>query len=139
MREDKETPSYRVKALCFGGDAAYWSVQRLLPIIRPYAKPKRKPWIDVRDLADLGGIRTRFSALETVTQQRLVNWGYLSAHYSLGFVNKLLLCSQVRRLTAECRLPYGGEGVGIGQYTKTDEYCLLPIKCDPTKPELPAD
>ncbi|OGA13264.1 MAG: hypothetical protein A3D95_13855 [Betaproteobacteria bacterium RIFCSPHIGHO2_12_FULL_69_13] len=133
-KERKGEPSYRLKALCFGGDGAYWGVQRLPPA-HQYFEPRPEPWIEIDDLADLGNIPTRLSALDQVTRERLVNWGYLSAHYGLGFINRLWQCSQAQRLSV-CAMPY--ESSGVGPRTTTREYCLRPVKCDAIKPEVPA-
>lgn len=124
-------PSFRLKALCFGGDGAYWSVQREAPRHRYYEEPPAR-WIHRDDVGDLGKIATRLEELDETTRERLVNWGYLSAHYGLGFLNRLWECRQVRRLGA-CALPH--PAAGLGERTgKATNFCLRPVKCDPAEP-----
>jgi NTE family protein len=126
-RERGGEPSHRLKTLCFGGDGAYWSVQREAPRHRYYEEPPAR-WIDRDDVGDLGRIATRLQSMDETTAQRLVNWGYLSAHYGLGFINRLWECRQVRRLGV-CALPYPEAGLG-DRTDRTTSYCLRPVKCD---------
>jgi NTE family protein len=125
-RKDPE-PSFRVASLCYGGDAAYWGAQRLAPHpIQFHERPD--PWIRPEDIATLGGLDTRLTALDKTTQQRLINWGYLSAHYGLSFINRLWQCSQLARLN-RCDIPDEKAGIGPATELKREDYCRGPKIC----------
>ena len=99
------------RRLCLKPDAAYWSIQRRLPD-HWTADPDMNNVVSADTIRTLGGIPTRLSALPELEQRKLVNWGYVSAHFGLPFINRLGRMEVVR--LNECHLPYPAVGV-IGE------------------------
>lgn len=134
------------KNVCLKGDAAYWSIERLPPLhqCRP-RRPDERPGLEYHgyphsyaearvvrreDVRQAGRIETRLHALDDKRRERLVNWGYLSAHYALPYLQWLWKTpgdaqagdrpgrfEQCNNETAEgpstdraCRLPYASRG-----------------------------
>ena len=108
------------KDLCLKADASYWSSERIPPRHEGYAV-QPAAMISREDIRSLGRIPTRLAETPLATQQRLVNWGYLSAHYGLPFINRLWQ-GETWRLNL-CRLPYPDEGL-TGNAEQTARLCV---------------
>lgn len=110
--ERRKWPRWK-RDVCLKGDAAYWSSERHPPDHRSYAEPRPARLIEREHIRRLGRLPTRLHELSRERRERLVNWGYLSAHYALPFLGSLWQERDRLDAPAGC-LPYRRDGGGAG-------------------------
>lgn len=111
--QDPKWPRWR-KELCFKADASYWSSERIPPQHEGYDVQPSK-LISPEHVKALGRLPTRLTRFPETVQRRLINWGYLSAHYGLPFINRLWQ-NEIWRLNI-CKMPYKDGLTGDAQQT----------------------
>lgn len=127
-------PRWR-KELCLKGDAAYWSSERIPPEHEGYSTQPAE-LIEREHIRALGRLPTRLAEMAQERQRRLINWGYLSAHYGLPFINRLWR-EELWRLNA-CRMPHPDAGF-TGVRAIDDRLCVSITDPKANHPRASAD
>jgi len=111
----KETDRRRKKEQGQFADVAFWSIQRIPKCHNEYNCDDRYPCSTIKkeEIASLAAISTGLTALPSEKQSYIINWGYLSAHFGLPFLNKLFWSdsTEVERILGKCSLPEIGRGI----------------------------
>lgn len=101
-REEKSPADWQHwrQDVCFKADAAYWSSERMPPEHQcALNKPEDEVWhaydsqpaqfIEREHVRRVGRIQSRLLDMPTERRERLVNWGYLSTHYALPYLDRM--------------------------------------------------
>ena len=87
---------------------AYWSIRRMPKLHTGFGCPDASPRWMANEVAALSLVPTAFRAMPESLRARLVNWGYLSAHHGLPYVDFAWPDAVLRRRwLSPCTMPYG--------------------------------
>lgn len=85
---------------------AYWSIRRLPKIHYSMSCPIRStvnaPWMK-EEVVALASLKTDLAKLEIPLQTRLIDWGYLSTHHGLPYIEELYTPTIL--FIARCKIP----------------------------------
>lgn len=108
-RPPKELDQARLSAaLSTSDDAyAYWSIRRKPKLHRGFRCPEKiDDWM-TDEVHAMASIPTAFRAMDDAEESRLINWGYVSTHHGLPYVDFAWPDAELRkRWLAPCTLPY---------------------------------
>jgi len=109
MQPPKELDQARLRAALSSADDAYayWSIRRKPKLHRGFQCPEKVDDWMTDEVHALATIPTAFRAMDDTEESRLINWGYVSTHHGLPYVDFAWPDATLRqRWLAPCTLPH---------------------------------